>query len=72
MNDLFNENKCSERIDKDICKIENENIIMKYLDEKLSNLIINLDYIDNSILSWNCFSCYESFLEAPIGSKLLI
>ena len=63
------EYKCSEREDKDICKLENKDEITKFLDEHLKYI----DLFDNSFSIGYCLgnflSNYKSFIKAPNSSK---
>ena len=61
--------KCSESENKDICKLENKNELIKFFDENLKDV----ELIDNSFSIGYCLgnfiSNYESFRRAPNSTK---
>ena len=70
---LIEDIKCKNSEDKDTCKIENRNRIIKYFDEKLMELNINIEQINNGYSIGYCLGNFiynfKSFLKAPNSSK---
>jgi len=70
---LVEDIKCKISEDKDMCKIENKNKLIKYFDEKLLKLNINIDHIDNIYSIGYCLGNFlynfNSFCQAPNSSK---
>lgn len=73
VSNLIGDIKCKDSKDKDMCKIEDKNIITKYIDEELLKLNINIEDYENGYSIGYCLgnflSNYDSFLEAPTSAK---
>jgi hypothetical protein len=72
---LVEDIKCNNSDDIDMCKIENKNKIIKYIDEELLKLNINIENIDNNYSIGYCLGNFiynfHSFCKAPKSSKAL-